>query len=209
MTHTLIDPQRLHELYDHHVTAEIQRALVMGVAEGYRVTWESCAVFEDEVRVQAWRYSRWNGIDSAILQVGRRFKGDGVQADYVANTCETDVCHAQLTIGPLLITAHAVQDIEELPRSAAYRDLLAESNQETLFGPPRKKPEKLWVPLLHIPNPERKLPSAVFVAFPDGAGGTAAEPLHLLKRYPIDNDGAEKITDMAEPTRRIQSEKGS
>lgn len=208
MSRTPIDPQQLHQLYESHVGPDLQRALVAGVVEGYRTTWESAKDLQEEVQVQGWRYTRWNGVDSAILAVGKRFKSAGVKAAYVANTCETDVKHTELTIGPIVITVASVQDRNELPRSAAYRDNLAESNQ-LLFGDERIRPDRLWVPLLHIPNPELKLPAAIYAAFPDGTDQFAAEHLDLLARYPIDGAQGEKIADEAAPVRRTQTEKGS
>lgn len=204
------DPQRLHAHFDAQVPQEIQRALLMAVVDGYASTWTKCTKeFEEETQVQAWRFTRWIGIDSAMLGVGKRFKSSGVTTNFLANTPETDIRHAELRVGSIIITSCCVQERTELPRPAAYRNNLAQANQQTLFGTAPSKSDQLWVPIVHIPDASQKMPAAVYAAFPDGDGGYASEHVDLMARFPIIDTAAEKIADKADPTRRTQTEYGS
>jgi hypothetical protein len=213
MAISLIDPQRFHDEFDANVSMEVQQAIVRGVGDGYARTWSKCeADYEDECKLQAWQYSRWNAIDSALLAVGKRFKSAGVSASFILNTEGSVIRHTELRVGKFIMTAAAVLAREDSPRPAAYRDLLAESNEDvySLFTRTRpKSPSTIWVPLLHIPDIKTKMPRAIFAAFPDKDYNFACEHIDLLARFPLVGNATETIRDMANPTMRTAVGKGS
>ena len=173
----MYDPQGLHRLFHESVPPQAQRGIVRAIMSAYSLSWERCEQWYDErLRPQAWGYLRWLQTDNELLGVGDRF---GKVGKFKKNTELTHLGHTELHFGRLVLTAAAVQDGRGKPRRAAYRDLLAESNQLQLFERHAKK-KQIWGVILHTPNSASHQPLRIQVGFiAKDYNGFAAELIDL------------------------------
>lgn len=156
------DPQGLHSLFHGSVSAAAQRGIVRSISSAYRISWEYCQQrYDERLRAQAWGYLRWIQTDNELLGVGDHF---GKVSRFEKNTKNTHLGHTELHFGQLVLTAAAVPVGGSKPRRAAYREILAESNQLNLFEHHAKK-KQIWGVILHTPNVVTHEPLHIKVGF--------------------------------------------
>lgn len=198
----MYDPQGLHQRFDNAVPQVAQAAIVKGIEVAYRLSDEECKrEYDQRLHTQAWGYLRWLRVDSELLGVGDRF---GKVGFFKPNTESTHIGHTELHFGDIVLTAASIQARGRRPRSAAYRDLLAESNQLGLFEHHRTaNKDKLWGLILHVPNVAARHPLDVLVGFLT-RDGFAGELIDLKKRMRRVSQQVEVL-----PTLRIRQKEGS
>lgn len=195
------DPQGLHPLFHKSIPPEAQRGIVRALISAYRLSWEHCEqLYDERIRAQAWGYLRWLQTDNELLGVGDRF---GKVGKFMKNTDQTHLGHAELHFGQIVLTAAAVQVGRGKPRQAAYRDLLAESNQLQLFQHHAKK-KQIWGVILHTPNSVTHRPLRIQVGFiAKDYEGFAAELIDLKAIV----DAMDVTDSQAAPRLRLRTDK--
>ncbi len=152
----------------------------------------------------------------ALREVAERYQGDGIASREVPNENGSD-WHVEITAGTVVLTDSYVRSLKESPRYAAYREILAGSNDLSLFSAPYIDVETpLYALLVHgfeAKNAEERLsrirPDFAIIYFPvEQARTFALTGINLFEMFPdvVRVRGPrEDISDRAMPDLRDES----
>lgn len=172
-----------------HLPEQFLAAVVKSVFLARQMAHEACrAEFDDTEVLNVEPFFLRGKVESLLRDAAKLHKGLSTS---VVNSSGWN--HTEISAGPIVLTAHAVDNPCAMVHDAMYRKSLAES-QASFFDPAEHIPgARLYALLIHspfnpIPGRGKKefgyLPGSVYLAFPEAALKRYAHAINLYDKFP-------------------------
>jgi hypothetical protein len=172
-----------------HLPEPFLASVVRSVFLARQMAHQACRTeFDDTEALNVEPFYLRGKVESLLRDAAKLHKGLGTS---VVNSSGWN--HTEISAGPIVLTAHAVDSPCAMVHDAMYRKSLAES-QASFFDPAEQIPgARLYALLIHspfnpIPGRGRRefgyLPGSVYLAFPEVALKRYAHAINLYDKFP-------------------------
>lgn len=158
--------QEINDRFVQAVSNSLLSAILNVVYDGYKSSYDECDRTFDKTELKnILPYYRWAKINALLRGLSESL---GVSVSAELNKSRNSY-HALLVAGGVRMTPSAIENRNELPREALFRETYAEDNQLNMFedNAPRNEDAPLFGLILHAPSANQKEPRFVDIAFPD------------------------------------------
>jgi len=148
------------------VSNSLLSAILNIIYDAYKSAHDECEhAFDKNELKNILPHYRWAKINTLLRGLSESL---GVSVTAELNKSRNSY-HALLVAGGVRMTPSAIENRNDLPREALFRETYAEDNQLSMFddNAPRNDDAPLYGLILHAPSSNHKEPRFVDIAFPD------------------------------------------
>lgn len=184
-----MDIPALEKAANAHLPEQFLKAAIKSIFLAREMAHEQCrAEFDDTETTNVEPYYVRGKVESLLRDAAKRNKG--LVTEVVKSSGWN---HTEITAGPIVLTAHSVENPCAMVHDAKYRKSLAESQASFLDPADHIPGARLYALLIHspfnpIPGGGKKeygyLPGSIYLAFPEAALKKYAHAINLYDKFP-------------------------